>query len=81
MAVVEFYAYLFFATNTEDVCINISLYRFSHANCKKCIVSLLERIGKAYKSDRRHSKFITDLMKLDTPNVLLVQSVGKMIPK
>ena len=49
-------------------------YRFSDANCKKCIVGLLERIGKAYKSDRKHSTFIMDLMELDIPNLLLVQS-------
>ena len=74
MAVVEFIAIHFFVSTAEDVCINILLCRFSHANCKKCIVGLLNRVGKAYESNRRHSTFIMDLMKLDTPNLLLVRS-------
>jgi len=39
-----------------------------------CIVGLIERISKAYKSGRRQNNFILDLMKMDTPNLLLVQS-------
>ena len=35
---------------------------------------MLERIGKAYKSGNKHSTFIMDLMKLNTPDLLLVQS-------
>ena len=80
MAVVKCYSYSIFAVYT-DVCVNTSLCRFSHANCKKCIVGLLERTGKVYKSDRRQSRFIMDLMKLDTPNLLLVHSGREDDPK
>ena len=48
--------------------------RFSDANCKKCIVGLIERIGRAYKSGKKQNKFIVNLMKLDTPDLLVVQS-------
>ena len=49
-------------------------YRFSHVHCKSCIVDFIERISKAYKSDKRQNTFVLDLVKLDTPNLLLVQS-------
>ena len=49
-------------------------FRFSDAHCKKCIVSLIERIGRAYKSGKKQHKFIEDLLKLDVPDLLVVQS-------
>ena len=49
--------------------------RFSSSvHCRICIVGLLERISKAYKSDKRHNIFVMDLMKLDVPDLFLLQS-------
>lgn len=49
--------------------------RFSSSvHCRICIVGLLERISKAYKSDERHDMFVMDLMKLDVPDLFLVKS-------
>ena len=53
-------------------------YRFSsYVHCRICIIGLLERINKAYKSDKRHDMFVIDLVKLDVPNLFLVQSNKK----
>ena len=56
-------------------------YRFSHVQCRSCIVNLLERISKAYKSHKRQNNFVSDLMKLDTPNLLFVQSPKEGLPR
>jgi len=55
------------------VCIILSC-RFSDDHCKKCIVNLLKRVGDAYKSGRKQANFVLDLMKLDIPNLLVVES-------
>ena len=56
-------------------------YRFPHAHCKSCIVDFIERISKAYKSDKRQNTFVLDLVKLDTPNLLRVQSPKEDDPR
>ena len=49
--------------------------RFSSSvYCRIYIVSLLERISQVYKSSKKHNMFVMDLMKLDVPNLFLVQS-------
>jgi len=48
--------------------------RFSDAHCKKCIVGLLKRAGDAYKNGRKQHSFVMDLMKLDIPELLLVNA-------
>ena len=55
--------------------------RFSDPNCKKCVVGLLDRVGKAYKSGNKPKTFIMDLMKLDTPYLLFVKSPRDDDPK
>jgi len=47
---------------------------FSGDYCKICIVSLLKRIGDAYKADKKQHKFIEDLMALNIPDLLLAES-------
>ena len=56
-------------------------YRFSHVHCKSCIVGFIERISKGYESTKRQSAFVLDLIKLDTPNLLLVQSPKEDDPR
>lgn len=56
-------------------------YRFSHIHCRSCIVGLIERIGKAYKGSRRQNDFVSDLIKLDTPNLLHMQSPKEDDPR
>lgn len=56
-------------------------YRFSHVHCKSCIVGFIDRISKAYKSGKRQSTFVLDLVKLDTPDLLLVQSPKEDDPR
>ena len=41
----------------------------------------MERISRAYKSGKRQDSFISDLIKLDTPDLLLVQSPKEDDPK
>ena len=43
---------------------------FPDDNCKKCIVSLLRRIGETYKIDKKQNKFVEDLMALNVPDLL-----------
>ena len=56
-------------------------YRFSHVHCKSCIVGFIERISKGYKSAKRQSTFVVDLIKLDAPNLLLVESPKEDDPR
>lgn len=51
--------------------------RFSNADCRRCIVGLIQRIGTAYKNARNEETFILDLIEMDTPNLLYVQSCEK----
>ncbi|XP_065915635.1 uncharacterized protein [Dysidea avara] len=46
--------------------------RFSNITCKICVVGLLKRVGDAYKDDKKQHIFVSDLMKLNVPNLLLV---------
>ena len=50
------------------------IHRFSDAHCKKCIVGLMKRVGEAYKSGKKQHNFVIDLMMLDIPELLLVNS-------
>ena len=66
-----------------NICLYKALfhYRFSHVHCKSCIVGFIERISEVYESGKRQSSFVLDLIKLDTPNLLLVQSPTKDYPR
>ena len=55
--------------------------RFADANCKKCVVGLIGRIGKAYKIAGRQDVFVLDLVKMDIPNLLLVKSSDTNVEK
>lgn len=37
-------------------------------------MNLLKRVGDAYKSGKKQGNFVLDLMKLDIPNLLVVES-------
>ena len=50
------------------------IHRFSDAHCKKYIVGLMKRVGDAYKSGKKQHSFVIDLMMLDIPELLLVNS-------
>ena len=56
----------------------ISYYSYEDANTQKCIIGLISRISKAYKSAGKQGSFILDLMKIDIPNLLRVN--GKSDP-
>ena len=55
--------------------------RFSRVHCRICIVGLLERINKAYKTSKKQNTFVMDLMQLDSPDLFLVQSPKEDDPK
>ena len=55
--------------------------RFSDANCRKSIVSLIKRIGETYVTDKRQRHFVKDLMSFTVPGLLQLSTDDNEVKK